>query len=435
LNYSETLAYIFQKLPMFSRIGAAAMKPDLNNIIALCDLLNHPEQHFKSIHIAGTNGKGSTSHMLAAVLQNEGFKVGLYTSPHLIDFRERIRINGVPVSEAFVVNFVQTIQEDIERVHPSFFEITVAMAFQYFKEESVDFAIIETGLGGRLDSTNIIDPILSIITNISFDHKDLLGDTLVKIAKEKAGIIKPNIPVLIGQFQEEVDGVFFQTSIQNKSTLYHADSAWDLVKISQTAFEQKFKAIHRSTMELFDISTDLMGEYQLYNIKTVLAAIEVIKACYGFDLSILRAKQALSQVKKLTGLRGRWEVFSTYPYVVFDVAHNIAGLTFVLQQLSTIQARKKHIVLGFVKDKEVDEVLGLFPKDAIYYCTQASIPRALLFNELFEKTNQHGLMSHAYPSVAEALTAAKVSLEESDLLLITGSFFIVGEAMSILDKV
>lgn len=433
LNYTETLAYIFQKLPMFSRIGAAAMKPDLNNIISLCEVLNHPEKNFKSIHIAGTNGKGSTSHMLAAVLQNEGYKVGLYTSPHLIDFRERIRINGTPVSESFVVSFVQSIQTEIERIQPSFFEITVAMAFQYFKEESVDFAIIETGLGGRLDSTNIIEPILSIITNISFDHKDLLGDTLEKIAKEKAGIIKPKIPVLIGQYQDGVDTVFFQSSIQNKSTLYHADSIWDLVKINQTPLFQKFKAIHRTSLEFLDISTDLMGEYQRHNIKTVLSAIEILNACYGFDLSMFKATQALNQVKKLTGFRGRWEIVSRTPFIVLDVAHNIDGLTLVMHQLSTIQASKKHIVLGFVKDKEVDEVLSLFPKDAIYYCTQASIPRALSFNELFEKLNKHNLVCHAYPNVASALRAAKDSLVDNDLLLVTGSFFVVGEAMSILD--
>ena len=291
--YRETMAYLYERLPMFSRQGKAALKPDLTNTLKLCKALDDPQEQFKSIHIAGTNGKGSTSHMMAAVLQEHGYKIGLYTSPHLIDFRERILINGKAVSEDWVVAFVAKHKEIIEQIQPSFFEITVAMAFQVFKEEEVDIAVIETGLGGRLDSTNVITPILSIITNISYDHKDLLGNTLKEIAKEKAGIIKTLVPVVVGEQHDETESVFFETAIRKQTTIYYAEALWDLVRTGQSDSYQYFKAVRKAHREMYDLQTDILGTYQQHNIKTVLAAVETLVANQGLDLSLSITFRAL----------------------------------------------------------------------------------------------------------------------------------------------
>lgn len=429
-SYQETLQYLFEKLPMFSRIGKAALKPDLTNITRLCEALNNPHQSFPSIHIAGTNGKGSTSHMLAAVLQNAGYKVGLHTSPHLVDFRERIRINGQPIAKEWVVDFVTQNKELIATVQPSFFEINVAMAFKAFQEEGVDIAVIETGLGGRLDSTNIITPILSIITNISFDHKDLLGNTLQEIAGEKAGIIKHQVPVLIGQQQDETDTVFFTKSVQEQSTLYYAEATWDLIKVKETINCCHYKAVDKARMKMYDLETDLLGRYQHHNIKTVLAATEILVANQGLNLTIENAIASLAHVKKTTGLRGRWDLLQNQPIIIADVAHNPAGLEQVMHQWQQIPAIQKHIVLGFVRDKDVAEALEYFPKDAVFYFTQANVPRALPVNELAELAAHIGLKGTAYGIVEEALKAAQKKMKETDALLITGSFFIVGEAIA-----
>ncbi len=427
-TYQDTLNYIFEKLPMFSRIGKAALKPDLTNTLKLCAALGDPQHKFKSVHIAGTNGKGSTSHSLAAIFQQAGYKTGLYTSPHLIDFRERIRINGVPVSEQWVVDFVAKCRHLIEEINPSFFEITVAMAFLAFAEEGVDIAIVETGLGGRLDSTNIITPVLSIITNISYDHKDLLGNTLAQIASEKAGIIKENIPVVIGEQGDETDKVFFERSVMQHSPLYYAESHWDMVRVKQDARCQYYKAVNKVKQELCDIQTDLTGNYQQHNIKTVLTAVEVL-SFLGFNLSVSTAIDALKNVKKSTGLMGRWDWLQEQPTVICDVAHNTAGLTNVLQQWAQVEASNKHIVLGFVKDKEVAEALALFPKDATYYFCNAQIQRALPVGGLTEMGLAAGLNGGSYASVADAVSAAMAGMSGDDALLITGSFFIVGEAL------
>ncbi|MBS1589912.1 MAG: bifunctional folylpolyglutamate synthase/dihydrofolate synthase, partial [Bacteroidetes bacterium] len=306
--YQDTIQYLYTRLPMFSRLGKKALKANLTNITTLCAELGNPHQQFKSIHLAGTNGKGSTSHGLSAILQEAGYKVGLYTSPHLIDFRERIRINGQPVSQEWVINFVEKHKALIESVQPSFFEITVAMAFAYFSEQNVDIAVIETGLGGRLDSTNIILPILSIITNISYDHQDLLGNTLSEIAKEKAGIIKPGIPVLLGEQQEETDSVFFEESIHKQSILHYAETLWDLVKVKQDTDFQYFKAIKAGSRELFEFKTDLLGKYQSHNLCTILAACDIL-ALYGFPTYLEQRWAALERVKSISGLRGRWDVW------------------------------------------------------------------------------------------------------------------------------
>ena len=432
MDYKQTLDFLYSQLPMFSRIGKAALKPDLNNTIALCTALGHPHKQFKSIHIAGTNGKGSTSHMLAAVLQEAGYKTALYTSPHLNDFRERILINGVPVHKDFVVDFVEANKEIIESVKPSFFEITVAMAFDYFAKEKVDIAVIETGLGGRLDSTNVITPILSVITNISYDHMDLLGDTLAAIAAEKAGIIKPKVPVVIGEIQAETERVFFEHSVLQNSTIYYAEGNWDLVRVKQDAKRQYFKAIHRARREIHKIQTDLLGAYQQYNIRTVLAALDVLAANQGMDISMAVIEKALANVKALTGLRGRWECLQQKPLIIADVAHNEAGLKEVIKQWRQVPALQKHIIIGFVKDKDISKALAQLPKDASYYFTNANIPRALPAAELEALASAEGMQGIAYANTADAIAAAKQNMHNDDALLICGSFFIVAEALEAL---
>ena len=427
-GYQDTLDYLYERLPMFSRIGKAALKPDLTNTLKLCTALGDPQHKFRSVHIAGTNGKGSTSHALSAVFQKAGYKTGLYTSPHLVDFRERIRINGIPVSKQWVVDFVAQNKAMIEEVNPSFFEITVAMAFQAFAEEQVDIAIIETGLGGRLDSTNVITPLLSIITNISYDHKDLLGNTLAEIAGEKAGIMKPDVPVLIGEQHEETERVFFEHSVHQHSPLYYAQSHWDMVRVKQDDQYQYYKGVDKVKQDMCDIKTDLAGNYQAHNIKTILTAVELL-AFRGFQLTIPQAIEALEDVKGTTGLRGRWDRLQDSPVVICDVAHNPAGLKEVLQQWDHIKAEKKHIVIGFVKDKDVAEALALFPKDAAYYFCNAQIIRALPAADLKLLADSIDLGGNEYPTVTDAVNAAMELMSPNDALLITGSFFIVGEAL------
>jgi len=432
--YQDVLQYLFERLPMFSKLGKEAIKRDLTNTLKFCEALGQPQERFKSIHIAGTNGKGSTSHMLAAVLQEAGYKVGLYTSPHLVDFRERIRINGVPVSEEWVVDFVAANKDLIETIEPSFFEITVAMAFKAFADEEVDIAVVETGLGGRLDSTNIITPLLSIITNISYDHKDLLGNTLQEIAAEKAGIIKKQVPVLIGEQDDETERVFFERALQKSSILYSAQALWDIVRVKQDQHFQYLKAVHKARREIYDLQTDLLGTYQLNNIKTVLAATEILIANQGLHLSVAKAIQALSKVKSLTGLRGRWDILNHQPFIVADVAHNPAGISEVMQQWKTVKATNKYIVIGFVKDKDVKEALSFFPKNSRYFFTNANVPRALHGKELAAIAKETGLEGSIATSVAEAVRTAQAEMQAEDALLITGSFFIVGEAIEFLKQ-
>ncbi|NDC40769.1 MAG: bifunctional folylpolyglutamate synthase/dihydrofolate synthase [Chitinophagia bacterium] len=417
---------------MFSRIGKAALKPDLTNTLRLCAALGDPQHSFKSVHIAGTNGKGSTSHMLAAVFSAAGYTTGLYTSPHLVDFRERIRINGAMVSEEWVVNFVEKIKPYIEEINPSFFEITVVMAFQAFKEAGLDIAIVETGLGGRLDSTNVITPLLSVITNISYDHKDLLGDTLAAIASEKAGIIKPGVPVVIGEQHPETERVFFTRAVGCKSPLFYADSLYELVKIDEQNGRQHFKVVNSAHSEVNDIYCDLMGSYQQHNIKTVLAAIGLLRGM-GYTLTDDAMARGLYDVKGLTGLRGRWEILRQQPLVVADVGHNTAGVALVLAQWAQVPAARKHVVLGFVSDKEVTEVLQMFPKEGVdYYFTNAAIPRAMPAQDLAERAAACGLPGGVYPTVAQAMEASLAAAAPNHAILVTGSFFIVGEAMEYL---
>lgn len=427
-SYQNTLAFLFEQLPMFSRIGSKAYKADLNNIIALSNAIGNPHLKFKSIHIAGTNGKGSVSNMLAGILQTSNYKVGLYTSPHILDFRERIRINGVMIAEQAVVDFVNEHYALITSIQPSFFEITVALAFDYFAKEAVDIAVIETGLGGRLDSTNIITPILSVITNISLDHTDLLGSTETAIAFEKAGIMKPKVPVLIGSAHAETMRVFVQQSLLKGSTLYEANLFYDVVRSKVDATHQHLKVVHKSKHTITDIVTDMLGDFQLENIKTVMAACDIL-VHYGLPIDIDAIQKGLFKIKQITGFMGRWHTVQQQPIVIMDVGHNVAGIKIVAQQLQQLKANRKHIVVGFVKDKEVAAALALLPKEAYYYFVAAAIPRALPSDDLMQVAVAMGLQGIVYSSVTEGVVQAMQAMHSEDVLLVTGSFFVVAEAM------
>ncbi len=429
MTYQQTLDYLYEQLPMFHRIGAAAYKADLNNTFAICELLGYPENYLsgKSIHIAGTNGKGSTSHMLAAILQTAGYKTGLYTSPHLKDFRERIRINGNMIEENVVTDFVEKYRNDFEKIKPSFFEWTVGLAFDYFRKEKVDIAVIETGLGGRLDSTNVITPLLSVITNIGWDHMQLLGDSLEKIAAEKAGIIKPGIPVVIGEKQNTVEKVFRDKSNETRSNLFFADEELKVEVISNQNFLSL--NIFRNDQLLFkDLQLDLTGNYQLKNILTVLeSGFQLRKS--GFIISDEHIFSALKNVKPLTGLLGRWQTLSQKPLTICDVGHNKDGIEYVVKQIQQTPHDHLHFVLGVVSDKDISGILELLPKNATYYFCKANIPRAMDASELKTKAAPFPLTGNAYSSVNEALQSAQSDARENDLVFVGGSTFVVGEVL------
>ncbi|MCP9753370.1 folylpolyglutamate synthase/dihydrofolate synthase family protein [Ferruginibacter sp. HRS2-29] len=426
MTYQQTLEYLYDQLPMFTRIGAAAYKEDLDNTIALCEALGNPQHKFKSIHIAGTNGKGSTSHMLAAMLQQAGYKTGLYTSPHIKDFGERIRINGQMIDEAFVVDFAERTKQLAHDIQPSFFELTVAMAFEYFATEKVDIAVVETGLGGRLDSTNVITPLLSVITNIGFDHVQLLGNTLEKIAGEKAGIIKQQVPVVIGEYLPETRPVFEAKAISMQAPVYFAEELFEIGGPKQSG-KLHLTVSDKSNGHAEDFQLDLKGLYQAKNLRTVLAAEKILHES-GFPISKADNKYALANVKKLTGLAGRWDIIQGSPVIIHDVAHNEDGIGQVLQQLvHDYPDAGFHFVLGFVKDKDVIHVLELFPKDAKYYFTNAHIPRALSAKELQESARSKNLTGEAFDDVNEAIDAAKKNAGDKDVIMVCGSFFIIAE--------
>ncbi len=426
MNYQETIDYLYHTLPMFSRLGAAAIKKDITNTVRLCEALGDPQHKFKTIHIAGTNGKGSTSHMLAAILQTAGYKTGLYTSPHLKDFRERIKVNGAMCEEAFVVDFTQRIQPLIDEIEPSFFEITVAMAFEYFVEQQVDIAVIEVGLGGRLDSTNIITPELSVITNIGWDHMNMLGDTLEKIAYEKAGIIKENIPVVIGEISAESRPVFEQKAIDCSAPIFFAQEQQYVADWKQEHHQLIVAVAHHDNDERETYHVDLPGIYQTKNLLTVLEAAQQLHL-KGWKTDIPTIQKALPHIKKLTGLHGRWEVIQENPVVVLDVGHNEDGIKQIAEQLEISTYDHLHIVIGMVKDKEVEKVLSLLPHHATYYFTKAQIPRALEADGLRLKAEGFGLRGDAYPTVNDALQAALTYAAEKDMILVCGSVFVVGE--------
>lgn len=405
MTYQKTLDWLFSKLPMYQRVGSVAFKKDLTNTLALAKYLGNPQQKFKSIHVAGTNGKGSTSHMIASILQESGYKVGLYTSPHLKDFRERIKINGKEVTKRFVIDFVENHKVFLEQQGLSFFEMTVGMAFHYFAIQEVDIAVIEVGLGGRLDSTNIITPIISVITNISYDHMQMLGNTLPQIATEKAGIIKPNIPVVIGEKQDEVIDVFIEKAKKSNSQFIIA-----------------------SETEKSELPSDLKGIYQIKNKHTVEAALKIISQ-KGFPLSDKFIRKGLLNVVKNTGLKGRWQTLKAKPKVVCDTAHNEAGIKYTMQQVSEQIFKNLHFVIGVVNDKDISHILPLFPKNAIYYFCRPNIPRGLNAEILKQKALEFGLIGSSYQSVKEAYEMALKNANIRDFIYIGGSNFVVAEVV------
>ncbi len=429
MRYQQTLDYLYTQLPMFHRIGAAAYKADLNNTHAICELLHHPENKFKSIHIAGTNGKGSTSHMLAAILQTAGYKTGLYTSPHLKDFRERIRINGKMIPENTVTGFVEQYREAFDTIKPSFFEWTVGLAFDHFAKEKVDIAVIETGLGGRLDSTNVITPLVSVITNISMDHMNLLGDTLEKIAKEKAGIIKKNIPVIVGERQAETEIVFKEKAKEEHAEITFANEHLRCEAIESADNNFLTLSIFKGETIIFkNLQLDLTGNYQQKNILTVLQTILQLRET-GFKISEEHIFSALKNVKGLTGLMGRWQKINDHPLTICDTGHNADGIKLVVKQLQQTPHRQLHIVIGMVSDKDVSSVLSLLPEQAIYYFCQPIIPRAMDANELKAAAEKFSLKGNAFSSVKEALQQAQSQAQEDDLIFVGGSTFVVAEVV------
>ncbi|WP_336514263.1 folylpolyglutamate synthase/dihydrofolate synthase family protein [Pollutibacter soli] len=426
MTYTETLDFLYQRLPMFSRIGTAAYKKDLGNTIALCDALGNPQNQFRSIHIAGTNGKGSVSHMLASVLQSAGYLTGLYTSPHLVHFGERIRINGEMINEEFVVDFTEKVKPLIDKIEPSFFELTVAMAFYWFAEKRVDVAVIETGLGGRLDSTNIILPELSIITNISWDHANILGDSLKKIAGEKAGIIKPHTPVIVGETDVQTKDVFKEKADECSSPLIFADQQYMVADWKYEHHHLTVTVEDELIHERQNIELDLTGFYQTKNLLPVLSAIPILHK-RGFNISKEHIKSGLQNVKKFTGLHGRWELIHQKPDIILDVAHNEAGVRQVVTQLELMNYENLHIVLGMVRDKDINPVLNLLPKTARYYFSKAQIPRALSETELQQKASEYHLTGDIFADVNIAIQSAKNHSKNNDLILVCGSVFLVGE--------
>lgn len=429
MNYQQTLDYLFSHLPLFQRLGKAAYKADLNNTYALDTYFKHPHLNFKTIHIAGTNGKGSISHMLASILQKAGYKVGLYTSPHLKDFRERIRINGSMIPEQEVVNFVEIHRNILESIKPSFFEMAVAMAFDYFSRSRVDIAVIEVGLGGRLDSTNIITPILSLITNISLDHTDLLGDTIEKIAVEKAGIIKADVPVIISRTQPEISQIFTDNAKRINAPVFFADQHYHVVRNSLMNNQyQQFEVNEIGKSKFINILVDLCGSYQSRNLPGVLMAVDILKE-KGISITEDQMLNGLKGAAYTTGLQGRWQKINEKPLVICDTGHNVDGIAMVVEQISKMRRDKLHMVIGMVGDKDIDGVLTLLPKDAKYYFTKASIPRALDEKILQQRAMRFNLCGETYSTVLEAYEAALGNAGDSDFVFIGGSTFVVAEVV------
>ncbi len=431
MNYQQTLDFLYSQLPMYQRIGAAAYKANLDNTVSICKMLGNPEKKFKSIHVAGTNGKGSVSHFLASVLQEAGYKVGLYTSPHLKDFRERIRINGIKIPKRKVTGFVQKHRDAFLSVEPSFFEYTFGMAASYFENENVDIAVMETGMGGRLDSTNVVNSILSVITNIGLDHMQFLGDTREKIAKEKAGIIKLNIPVIIGETHNETKRVFIAKAAEMNAPITFADQ--DL-KISDIKPSVNYSShlnlnINSGNKEyLHELVCPLTGNYQMKNVITSLRAIQKLKEI-GYSVSENDIREGYKNVIKNTGFQGRWQVLRKKPLTICDTAHNQDGLREVVDQFGTLNFKKLHFVLGLVNDKKTDTILDLLPRKAIYYFCRANIPRGLDADELQKQCLKAGLKGNSYKSVKQAYSKALEKAEEEDLVFIGGSTFVVAEVL------
>lgn len=430
MTYTETVEYLYSRLPMFQRIGPAAYKADLSNTIALCKALDNPQESFKSVHIAGTNGKGSTSHLLAAVLQAAGYRVGLYTSPHLKDFRERIRVNGKMIAKEEVVSFVQQYKMEFEKIDLSFFEWTVGLAFHFFREKKVDIAVVETGLGGRLDSTNVVLPEVSVITNISYDHMNLLGNTLEKIAREKAGIIKRDVPVIIGESQPEISHVFVQRASSQRAPILFADKVfsvrkWDVsdVPAPHVVADLGGRAGYRVT-----VRSSLIGDYQKKNFVTVIAVLEELRRL-GWNVDELAMRKGFRDVAETTGLMGRWQTIGKNPVVVADTGHNEGGIREIITQLKHTSYKKLHMVIGVVNDKDPAKILSMLPKNATYYFCSFNLPRAMSAEELQVAAGEFKLKGAAFPTVQKALKAAKDQASRNDLIFVGGSTFVVAEAL------
>lgn len=424
MTYKETLDWLFTQLPMYQREGQAAYKANLNNTLKLDAHFQHPHQHFKTVHIAGTNGKGSVSHMLASILQEAGYKTGLYTSPHLKDFRERVKINGEMIGEQYVIDFVAQNKELFTDIHPSFFEMTVALAFKYFADSQVDIAVIEVGLGGRLDSTNIIQPLASVITNISFDHMALLGNTLPAIAKEKAGIIKPNVPAIAGIRDKDYDFVFEEKAKECNTTLQFASDNWT----TRYNANETYDLCNRQGIRFDSLASELKGLYQRKNIPVVIETVLALRT-QGLTISDENIRNGIAKVIHNTGLFGRWQQLADSPYTVCDTGHNIDGLTEIVAQITTCKYSILHFIIGMVSDKDIESVLHILPKDARYYFCKASIPRAMNEEKLAEKAAFAGLRGKTYPTVAEAFAAARNNANPDDMIYIGGSTFVVAEVI------
>ena len=432
MNYAETCEYLFNQMPMFERQGTSGYKEGLANTLALDEHFSHPHQSYVTIHVGGTNGKGSVSHTIASILQESGYCVGLYTSPHLVDFRERIRVNGIPISKNYVVDFVEEERSFFEPLHPSFFEVTTAMAFKYFKDRNVDIAIIEVGLGGRLDCTNIITPLVSVITNISYDHTQFLGNTLAEIAGEKAGIIKKGVPVIIGESNEETRPVFEAKAREMNAPIVFAEDKPEIASAEPTSDG----GMLYHTPCFGDITGDLGGIYQQNNLNTVFFALNAI-AQKGFlceckdevnkKKCLTELLQGIAHVKDNTGLMGRWQVIQNAPKVVCDTGHNVGGWQYLSAQLSSVSCQSMHIIFGMVDDKDINGVLDLLPKNAQYYFTKANNHRALNETVLSDLASKHGLVGKTYPSVFEAYNAAKAVASNNDFIFVGGSSYIVGD--------
>ena len=428
MNYQQTIDYMTQALPMYHRIGAAAYKVDIKNTVQLMSLLGNPERKFKTIHVAGTNGKGSVSHMLASVLQEAGYKVGLYTSPHLVDFRERIRVNGEMIVRGNVVSFINNYRCAIDGIGLSFFEMTVGLAFDYFAQQKVDVAVVEVGMGGRLDSTNVITPDLSVITNIGLDHTHFLGDTLTKIASEKAGIIKEEVPVVIGETHPDTAGVFEAKAMQLAAPIDFADRRYKILPTDDDGNQMTFNVEKLGQTVFSGLTCPLTGHYQLKNLATVFQAIEILRII-GYKISDTHIADGLANVVKNTGLRGRWQVVKTTPLTICETAHNADGIRSMLQKLATMKYRTLRIVYGCVNDKDYESILRLLPTDARYYITRPSVERALPVETLYEAASRLGLDCRAFDDVEKAVTAACDEADADDLVLVTGSIFLVADCL------
>lgn len=429
MNYQETLDYLYSYLPMFQRIGAAAYKADIYNTVELMKALGNPEKKFKSIHVAGTNGKGSSSHLIASILREKGLKVGLHTSPHLKDFRERIKIDNKMCDEEFVINFVENNKELIERIKPSFFETAVAMAFSYFAQENVDIAIIEVGMGGRLDSTNVINPLACLITNISFDHTQFLGNSLEAIAQEKAGIIKPNTPVVISQTQKETQNVFSAKANEKNSPICFADSYLSCENVNHSQGLLKMDIYKNGVEHIKNLQSSLSGYYQQKNILGVVALIDTLNQYHNFNISDEEIKQGIENLSSNFPIAGRWQTLCNKPLTICDTGHNEDGLKYVIEQIKNTPHKKLRFVLAMVNDKDVNKVLSMLDKEAEYYLSQAKIPRALPVDELAEKAQQAGLSFTKYDTISQALAQAQQDSKENDLVFVGGSTFTVAEVV------